>query len=155
YLAITAVFLITALLFLALNDNDKTSRQREFNDRYAVYALDLPDSVSFSGEKVRLNDTDIKERFDRELLVNTYWQSQTILLLKRSARWFPEIEPVLKANGIPDDFKYLMLAESGLLHNASPSGAAGYWQFLEGTALRYGLEINENVDERYNPYKST
>ncbi len=98
---------------------------------------------------------DVKERFDRELLVNTYWQSQTLLLLKRKERWFPLIEPILKSNGIPDDFKYLALAESGLTNVVSPSGAAGYWQFLEATGTRYGLEINSEVDERYHVEKAT
>jgi membrane-bound lytic murein transglycosylase D len=87
--------------------------------------------------------------------LNTYWQSQTMLVHKRANRWFPVISPILKKNGIPDDFKFLALAESAFLNNSSPAGAAGYWQFLEATAKSYGLEINDDVDERYNVEKST
>jgi hypothetical protein len=146
---------LAALIFFAGNENDKIARQQEFNNRYAVFALDLPDTLSFAGEPVPLQDTEVKERLDRELLVNTYWQSQTILLLKRKSRWFETIEPVLKANGIPDDFKFLAMAESGFTHIVSPSGAAGYWQFLEGTGKQYGLEITSEVDERYHVIKAT
>jgi hypothetical protein len=89
------------------------------------------------------------------LLVNTYWQSQTLLLLKRKERWFEVIEPILRRNGIPDDFKYLALAESGFMNVVSPSGATGYWQFLETTGTRYGLEITSEVDERYHVGKAT
>ncbi|MDO8549846.1 MAG: lytic transglycosylase domain-containing protein, partial [Ignavibacteria bacterium] len=95
------------------------------------------------------------ERIDRELVVNTYYHSATILSIKRSRRWFPVIEPILEKNGIPDDFKYLMVAESGISNAISPAGATGFWQFIEGSALKYGLEVNEEVDERYHVEKST
>ena len=147
--------LIVVWFFFAGNENDRIARQKEFNNRYAVYALDVPDSASFAGEKVPLFDAEVKERLDREILVNTYWQSQTLLLLKRKSRWFEEIEAALKRNGIPDDFKFLALAESGLANVVSPSGAAGYWQFLEGTGRQYGLEIDADVDERYHVLLAT
>ena len=92
---------------------------------------------------------------DRELLVNTYWQSNGLLLIKRAHKYFPLIEPLLKKYGIPDDFKYLAVAESGLENNSSPAGAAGFWHFLKSSAKEYGLEVNQNVDERYNLEKST
>ena len=97
-----------------------------------------------------LENPDIRERMDRELLVNTYWQSNGLLIFKRAHKYFPIIEPLLKKYGIPDDFKYLVVAESGLQNNRSPAGAAGFWHFMKGTGKEYGLEINEYVDERYN-----
>lgn len=120
-----------------------------------VTPVPVPDSISFAGEKVPLELFYVREQLDRELTVNTYWHSSTLLTLKRAARWFPVIEPLLQREGIPDDFKYLALIESGLMNVVSPSGAAGYWQFLEKTAREYGLEVNKEVDERYHVHKST
>jgi hypothetical protein len=122
---------------------------------YAVFSLDIPAEVDFAGERVPLEELDIRENLDRELLVNTYWQSQTLLFIKRANRFFPVIEPILKKYGIPDDFKYLAVAESGLTNAVSPSNAVGFWQILEGTAKDYGLIVNEEVDERYHLEKST
>ncbi len=126
------------------NDND-----------YNVYALDLPEEVSFAGEKMPLHLPDIKERMDRELLVNTYWQSNGLLMIKRANKYFPIIEPILKKNGVPDDFKYLAVIESGLTNATSPAGAKGFWQILKGTGREYGLEVNDNVDERFHLEKAT
>ena len=92
---------------------------------------------------------------DRELLVNTFWHSNTILVLKRSKKYFPIIEPILSKNGIPNDFKYLAVIESGLIHVKSPAGAEGFWQFMPKTAREYGLEVNADVDERLHLIKST
>ncbi len=117
---------------------------------YNVYAIPLPQKLDFAGEEVPLNDHDIHERLDRELLVNTYWQSNGLLLIKRAHKYFPIIEPILKERGIPDDFKYLAVIESGLTQAVSPAGARGFWQLLPHTAREQGLEVNDNVDERYN-----
>ncbi len=135
--------------------NDLSPRQTEFLSKYSIYPIETPPTATFCGEAVPLKDFDVKERFENELLVNTYWQSQTILLMKRSKRWFPVIEPILKKNNIPDDLKYLAVAESGFLNVVSPSGATGFWQFLNATGKSYGLEINDEVDERYHLEKST
>lgn len=115
----------------------------------------FPDSIKFAGENIPLSDSDVHEKLDRELLINTFWHSQTILFFKRANKWFPTIEPILKKNNIPDDFKYLALTESALINVVSPSGACGYWQFIEPTAKKYGLIVNEEVDERYHIEKST
>jgi membrane-bound lytic murein transglycosylase D len=115
----------------------------------------IPDSANFAGEFVPLNLFYVREQLDRELTVNTYWHSSTLLSLKRAARWFPVIEPILKKNGIPDDFKYVAMIESGLQNVISPSGATGFWQFLERTGKEYGLQINRDVDERYHVAKAT
>ncbi|MCB2220118.1 MAG: lytic transglycosylase domain-containing protein [Bacteroidetes bacterium] len=122
---------------------------------FSVYPPDIPTNITFAGENAQMDLFYVRESLDRELLVNTYWHSSTILMLKRANRWFPVIEPILKEYNIPDDFKYLALTESGFLNVVSPKGATGFWQFLEKTAKEYGLEINDYVDERYNVEKST
>lgn len=131
------------------------SNQRSFNEDYRIYALNIPKTISFATENVPVQLMDVSEKLDRELLVNTYWQSNTLLYLKRAHKYFPIIEPILEANGIPDDFKYLAVIESGLTPAVSPSGARGFWQIMKTTGKDYGLEINNEVDERYHIAKST
>jgi membrane-bound lytic murein transglycosylase D len=122
---------------------------------YKVYALELPDTLSFAGELVPLHSPDLRERLDRELLVNTYWQSNMMLLLKRANKYFPTIEKILKEEGVPTDLKYLSVIESGLENAISPAGAKGFWQIMRTTGKEYGLEVNSNVDERYHIAFST
>lgn len=129
--------------------------EKSFADDYNVFAIHLPEHIEFAGEKTPLDIPDVRERLDRELLVNTYWQSNALLLIKRSHKYFPMIEPILKEYGIPDDFKYLAVAESGFEHVVSPAGATGFWQIMKTTGREYGLEINTNVDERYHIEKAT
>lgn len=123
--------------------------------RDTIRLFDLPNELTFAGEKVPLEIEDVKERLEREIYVNAYWQSNMILLMKRSSKFLPEIEQMLKENGIPDDFKYLAMAESALMNVASPAGAKGFWQILESTGKEYGLEVSKDVDERYNLEKAT
>lgn len=119
-------------------------------------AVEVPDSLTFAGEKVPLEYFDVYESLDRELLVNSYFHSQTLRFMKMAPRFFSIIEPILKADSIPEDFKYLALAESGFDPKAvSPAGAVGFWQFMKGTARDYGLEVSGEVDERYHIEKST
>src|SRR5690554_3115176 len=120
-----------------------------------IKQLYIPDTIALFNEPVPIQNFDTRESLERELLVNVYWQSQTTMFLKKVGRYFPIIEYVLKQNNVPEDFKYLALAESGFLHNVSPSGATGYWQFLEKTAQQYGLTVNNYIDERYHIEKST
>lgn len=143
---------VRLFLFSAVDNPDtKDNEHREFVKRnYKIFSLANPDSVSFAGEAVPMHDLEVSERFDRELVINTYWHSQTLFFIKRANRWFPVIEPILKKEGIPDDFKYLAMIESGFDNVVSPAGATGYWQFLKQTGIRYNLEINNYVDERYN-----
>lgn len=116
----------------------------------------LPDYLELGGEPVPLDDYEVRERLDRELLVNTYWHSSTVLLMRRAYRYFPVIEPILAEHGVPDDFKYLALIESGLDMTAqSGAGAKGPWQFLKAAAQQYGLEVANEVDERYHIEKAT
>ncbi len=122
---------------------------------YGVPQLELPEHVEFAGERVPLEDPDVWERLDRELHVNTFWHSNTIFLLKRGHRWLPEIEKIMNGYGIPSDLKYLPVIESDLQNVISPSKAVGFWQLLKSTAVEYGLEVNSEVDERFDPLKST
>jgi membrane-bound lytic murein transglycosylase D len=137
------------------HSDENQSYQNKFNEDYRIYSLNIPESLYFCGEPVPLKDLDVSERLDRELLVNTYWQSNSLLYHKRASKWFPIIEPILKENGVPDDFKYLALIESGLMNVVSPAGAAGFWQILKRTGQEYGLEVNNDVDERYHVEKAT
>jgi hypothetical protein len=114
-----------------------------------------PDTLYFAGERVPLENFDTRESFDREINTNAYRHSSTILLIKRSHRYFPLIEAILEEYGIPDDFKYIAVAESDLSNAVSPVKATGFWQFMKATAIEYGLEINDEVDERYHLEKST
>ena len=151
-------FIIVGFIFINSkpkeNINDTDFRE-VFRTKYLIFSIPLPDELDFAGEKVPLDYFDVRESLDRELLINTYWQSQTLLFIKRANKFFPEIEKILAENNIPDDFKYLVLAESELKNAVSPSGAVGVWQFLKGTAKDYDLEVNNEVDERYHLEKST
>lgn len=115
-----------------------------------VKPVKLKNSYTLAGEPVPIENFDVKERLDRELNVNTFWQSSTILNIKNAAKFFPIMEPILKEQGIPDDFKYLAVAESALRNATSSSGAKGFWQFLPTAAREMGLEVNKDIDERYN-----
>jgi hypothetical protein len=146
---------IVTLLFINGIDKSKTDPVTSTSKTYKIKALKLPKNLNLAGERVPIEKADIRERMDRELLVNTYWQSNGLLLLKRANKYFPVLEPLLKKHGIPDDFKFLALAESAFIDETSSAGAAGMWHFIKSTGKEYGLEINKNVDERYHIEKST
>jgi hypothetical protein len=150
-----ALGVLIILSFSAFDFKNFTAFNAQGEESYKVYALKLPSNLDFSGEAVPLDQPDIRERLDKELLVNTYWQSNMMLLLKRANKYFPTIEPILEEEGVPDDFKYLAVIESALENVRSPKGAKGFWQIMPGTAKEYGLEVNSNVDERYHIEKST
>ena len=115
----------------------------------------IPQDLTLAGEAVPIGQIDVREKLDRELIVNTYWHSNAMLMMKRAHRWFPVIEPILEQEGLPDDFKYLAVIESGLTNAVSPAGATGFWQFLKSTGRKYDMEVNEQVDERYHLEKAT
>lgn len=149
---------VVALLYLFLSSSKSvgsTDDERSYASSVTVSAF-VPEYVEFCGEKISLERLDMRERYDREINAFTYLHSTTLLYLKRANRFFPIIEPILKKNGIPDDFKYLCVIESGLDTRAlSPAKAAGLWQFIESTGKSYGLEIRDGVDERYHIEKAT
>lgn len=146
---------LQVLTFSTSDEDSDLAHQRRFNESYNIFSLNLPANLEFCGEKVPLELLDVRERLDRELLVNTYWQSSSLLAHKRANRWFPVIEPILKREGVPEDMKYIPLVESGLTNVVSPAGAVGFWQFMPATAVAEGLEVNDEVDERYNVVRST
>jgi membrane-bound lytic murein transglycosylase D len=153
-ISLLSISIITIIFYNAIL---KTAPNPELQTHkgYKIKALKLPSGLNLAGERVPVEINDVKERMERELLVNTYWQSNGILLLKRVNRYFPILEPLLAKYNLPDDFKFLALAESGFTDETSSAGAAGIWHFMRTTGKEYGLEINENVDERYNIEKST
>jgi membrane-bound lytic murein transglycosylase D len=153
-----AVLATSVILSFSFKEPDKGDAGARGDNRlqYKWYSPELPTNLDFCGEKVPLNRWDVRERLDRELNSNYYQHGGTLYLVKLSTRYFPILEKIFRENGIPDDFKYVCIAESALQQaSQSPVGAASYWQFMKDTGPRYGLEINDEVDERYNIYKST
>ncbi len=132
-----------------------TPTQQQWEPPQEVHAPILPDAIDFAGEPLPMDNFDAVERFDRELISNTFRHSATFLFFKRARRYFPTIERILKEEGIPEDMKYLAVAESALSNAVSPAGARGFWQFMSGSARERGLEVNSEVDERYHLEKST
>jgi hypothetical protein len=155
-LAFIGLLSLCLLFTYALQDapTDENFEKKIIND-YNVYAIQIPEDLNFAGEQMPLQNPDILERMDRELLVNTYWQSNGLLMFKRAKKYFSIIEPILAKYGVPGDFKYLAVIESGLTNAVSPAGARGVWQILKVTGKENGLEINNNVDERYHLEKAT
>ncbi len=149
--AIVMLIIISGLLINAVPEgaDEKKSATEKKEVRY------YPTAVDFAGEAAPLNIADVRERFERELIVNANLDATTLLIIKRANRAFPIIEPILKQYNVPDDFKYLAVIESGLVHAVSPAGARGIWQFMPETAKESGMEVNEYVDERYHLEKST
>jgi membrane-bound lytic murein transglycosylase D len=154
----TACVFATAFVmkvFSFAGEENNSGYKDYFSSTYRVFGLNLPHDLNFAGEPVPQTDFSVRESVDREFLTSTYWQSNMILLIKRANRWFPVIEPILKRHGVPDDIKYIALAESHLSNAISPQKAVGFWQLIEPTAKNYGLEISDEVDERYSVEKST
>lgn len=163
-IAIILIGAAAAVTFSIAQSNDKRMETYTGTDSEYLYFdsidhethdIDLPESMTFCGEEVPLHLFYVRERLERELLVNSYRHASTLLMLKRTSRWFPVMEPIMAQYGLPSDFKYLAMIESELTNVVSPSKAVGFWQFLEGTGKDYGLEINKQVDMRYNVEKET
>jgi len=142
-------------IFSTKVSNEDDLYWKSFLANNKIYGVLIPKDLQFANEKVPVYDFTVIENVERELLLNTYFHSQTILMHKRANRWFPLIESILKKNDLPDDFKYIALIESNLTNSISPKGATGFWQFMESAGKQYGLEMNDEVDERYSVEKST
>lgn len=155
YLIAIASFLILTLIFSSAKKDENAEQEDVISKGSKVVAVPIPSQINFAGEQVALDKFEVKERLDRELLVNSYWQSNSLLMIKRSKRAFEIIEPILAEYDVPEDFKYLAVAESGLLNVTSSAGAKGVWQFMQSTAKSYNLEVNGEVDERLHLEKST
>jgi membrane-bound lytic murein transglycosylase D len=148
----------TVSLFLLLGFSNGTSKQNNPSGSVVTVnskSFPIPDSVSFAGERVPLENIDTRESLEREIIITAYRHSATIMIIKRAPRYFPVIEKILKEYNIPDDFKYLSVAESDLSNLISPAGATGFWQIMPETGKEQGMEINNEVDERYNIERST
>ncbi len=163
-LAIVSGLMFTGLVFsfkIILQKSDSHNSEIEYetttekSENQKVISLPMPSFLTFANEEVPLKYFDVRERLERELAVNVFWHSNTIISLKRANRYFPQISKILDDSGLPEDLKYIPLIESGLANAVSPAKATGFWQFLEGTAKEYGLEINNEVDERFHWRKST
>lgn len=150
YGIICTLLILNMLLLISSNTKNENSISFQM-----INSVVKNKNYDFAGEQVPMADPEVFERLDRELSSNVYWQGNTLQILKLSEKYFPIIEPILKENGIPDDFKYLAVAESGLRHVTSPSGAASTWQLMKSTGQSLGLIINDEVDERYDIEKST
>ena len=143
--------------------NSKSSAPKETEENLETYdhlpqvitSIPLKENYEFAGERVPLENFDVRERLERELLVNSYWHSSTVLNIKNARRFFPLFETILQEEDIPDDFKYLSVIESNLRNATSPAGAKGLWQFMSSVGKYYGLEINSEVDERFHVEKAT
>lgn len=146
---VVSLLIIGGISIFAISNDNKNKVTREGTPNY------FPTTVDFAGENTPLNVSDVRERFERELLINANLDATTLLIIKRANRAFSVIEPILKQNGVPDDFKYLAVIESGLINAVSPSGAKGVWQFMPETAKEKGMEVNDIVDERYHLEKAT
>jgi soluble lytic murein transglycosylase-like protein len=144
---------LAIVLFIRANEppnNHNTIYRQTIREQYHNFAPPLPDTMTFCGEKVPLELASVRESLDREMLVVMYQHSQTFLVLKKSTRYFPQIEEALKRNGVPDELKYLCVAESALSNVSSPAKADGFWQFIAATAKKYGLDVSEEYDQRYD-----
>jgi membrane-bound lytic murein transglycosylase D len=146
---IGAIVLISGAFIYATSTETKNKITREGTSQF------FPTAIDFAGEPTPLQMNDVRERLDRELLINANLDATTLLIIKRANRVFPIIEPILKMYNVPDDFKYLAVIESGLVNAVSPAGARGVWQFMPLTAKEKGMEVNDMVDERYHLEKST
>ena len=135
--------------------SDEVGKNEKTEPLTLVLVYPVPEFLEFAGERVYMDDPDLRERFDNEIIVNTHFHSSTIFMIKKSNRWFPQMRPILEKYGIPEDFLYLSMIESGLKNDRSPKDAVGFWQFLPSTAKELGLEVTSEVDERYDPIKST
>lgn len=162
FLTVFSGLVFTTLILVSYTETEKDlSNNVEVNGfekgklAQVIKAADLNKAYTFAGELLPLDNFDAVERFDRELMVNSYWQSNTLLNIKKANRYFPEIEKILAQHNVPDDFKYLAVAESNLMNATSSAGARGFWQFRELAAKEFGLEVNAEVDERYHIEKST
>lgn len=160
YIAAPMVLIGSVVLFSSSQTEDSIAQKQlaqmnSFQDDYHIAMPPIPAELTFCGERVPMDEWEVKERLEREVLSNTYWQSNTLLLLKRSGKYFPLIEKILEEEGVPEDFKYLAVAESGLTQAVSPAGARGMWQFMKSTAEAYGLNVSGEIDERYHVEKST
>ena len=142
----------SVLFFKKTNADNYPSYQ---NNNFSVFGLNIPRNLSFCEEKIPTNDYALKDNLEKEFFKNKQWKNNAGYLFSKAQKWFPYIEPILKQEGVPDDFKYVAVIESHLSNAVSPAGAAGFWQLVPSTGRHYGLIVNDEIDERLNVEKST
>jgi len=147
----TIGYIILRTWILSPTENDLSYS----NNNFSYLGLNIPSHLEFCGEKIPANNYAIANNLEKEFFSDTYWQKNAGKLFSKAQKWFPYIEPILKKEGVPEDFKYVAMIESHLSNIVSPAGAAGFWQIVPSSAGKYGLEVNEFVDERYHVEKST
>jgi len=158
HIKICICFLVWLFIIILLSISTTLSKRSgaDYRDaNFKVLGLNMPVNLEFAGEKVPQNDYEIKESLEKEFLTDDVWQNSSLILFKKAQKWFPLIEPILKKQGIPDDFKYVAIIESHLSNVVSPMGAAGFWQLMPATAQHFGLTVSDNIDERLDVEKST
>jgi len=155
YLTLRLILSIAIIITSASTGNAQLLSHKSVGQTL-IDAIKIKGPLTFCNEPVPLNEIDIKERLEREMLLSLDNNDDIILWLKRANRYFPYIEKVLKEKSLPDDLKYVAIAESALKpHAASNKAAVGYWQFIESTGTKYGMKINNDIDERRNITNST
>ncbi|MCC6372449.1 MAG: transglycosylase SLT domain-containing protein [Bacteroidia bacterium] len=150
------VLYVAAYVYLRIYIYEPSANKVSYkNNNFYVFGLNIPAHLDFCGEKIPSNDMGIKKDLEKEFFNDTYWKAHSTILFNRAQRWFPVIEPILKEEGVPNDFKYLAVIESHLSNVTSPAGASGFWQLVPSSAYGYGLEVSSSIDERYNVEKAT
>jgi membrane-bound lytic murein transglycosylase D len=142
----------------SISDEGVVAQEVSYTEGFSplpAVSFEVPNQITFAGHEVPLDIPDVKERLDKELQINCYLHSNTIFLIKRANRWLPQMEEILKKYNVPSDFKYLPLIESNLINVTSPRDASGYWQILPTSGSELGLEVSDDVDERFDPLKAT
>lgn len=156
YFSLFLILFISVYFLIRVFVSQPTENSISYTDNnFYVLDLSIPANLDFCGEKVPANNYEIKDDLKKEFFGTAYWKTNYATLFKKAQKWFPYIEPILKQEGVPDDFKYLAVIESHLSNVSSSAGAAGFWQLVPGSARNYGLEVNDNVDERYHVEKAT
>lgn len=161
YLVIGMIIGAALIMGADLMTTEKQVVIKEFGEKVPSFnnniitGYKVPEKIEFAGEIVPMERPDVRERLEREILVNAFWHSNSVIIIKRANKWLPTIDSILLSNKVPSDFKYLCVAESGLDNVISPSNAVGFWQFLKGTARDFGLTVNNEIDQRYDPILST
>ncbi len=155
FIILSFVFVAAIFIFSGFFSEKHSSMKDNSSDIFLPFFYRLPDYVDFAGEKMPLENFDTRESLEKEIIMTAYRHGSTIMIIKRASRYFPMIEKILKEKGVPDDFKYLAVAESELTNAVSPAGAVGFWQIMANTGREHGLEINNEIDERYHIEKST
>ena len=155
FLAFCGLFCLCYLLFKLWIAQPSQNVVSYTNNNFYVLDLSIPADLDFCGEKIPSNNYQIKDDLKKEFFSSSYWKANSMILFRKAQKWFPYIEPILAKEGVPDDFKYLAVIESHLSNISSPAGASGFWQLLPGSARNYGLEVNNEVDERYHVEKAT